>query len=199
VQFSPQSYTCRTKIKQNNGEVIWLTVPIYRRFGQLINEVEINYTHNWVKKHLETIRQNYAKSTYLNRYFPLLEDIYKRKITQLSELNITLIKMLIAQIKSNGIKIVRQSELSNLEGSKNTLLINICKAVGATHYLSGFGARNYNEEEEFKTAGIELIYSDFVHPEYKQTKLPFSPGLSIIDLLFNCGSDSYDILMRRKI
>jgi hypothetical protein len=53
--------------------------------------------------------------------------------------------------------------------------------------LSGQGGSNYQDEQEFERAGIELRYSDFVHPVYQQGQLPFIAGLSILDMLFSCG------------
>ena len=50
------------------------------------------------------------------------------------------------------------------------------------------------EEEIFKESGIELVVYDFKHPEYPQLWGDFLPGLSAIDLLFNCGPQSAEIL-----
>jgi hypothetical protein len=54
----------------------------------------------------------------------------------------------------------------------------------------------YQDEERFKEEGIELVYSDFVHPIYPQLWGDFVEGLSIIDLLFNMGSESKKFFLK---
>jgi hypothetical protein len=73
--------------------------------------------------------------------------------------------------------------------------MNICRHHGGDTYLSGLGAQKYNDEEAFKETGIDLVYSDFEQPVYPQLWGGFVPNLSIIDLLFNCGKKSLEILL----
>ena len=51
----------------------------------------------------------------------------------------------------------------------------------------------------FEKAGIGVEFQDFAIPTYSQhwAKTPddFVPGLSAIDLIFNCGPDSLKALM----
>jgi hypothetical protein len=48
--------------------------------------------------------------------------------------------------------------------------------------------------ELFDKEGIEVIFQDFKHPVYNQLFGDFEPYLSAIDLLFNCGDNSLEIL-----
>jgi len=75
-------------------------------------------------------------------------------------------------------------------GNSTDLLIDIIKKVGGDIYLSGSGGIKYQDEEKFSQNNIKLVYSDFKHPVYSQLWGEFIEGLSIIDLLFNCGKDS---------
>jgi hypothetical protein len=59
--------------------------------------------------------------------------------------------------------------------------------VGATHYLSGNGARDYMQPEKFAQAGIQVVWQQFSHPVYPQQFGAFVPYLSSLDVLFNCG------------
>ena len=69
-------------------------------------------------------------------------------------------------------------------------LIDICRAVGATQYLAGAGASAYVDMDKFKASGIEVSIQEFQHPTYSQCYEPFIPGMSAVDLLLMCGSDS---------
>ena len=80
-------------------------------------------------------------------------------------------------------------------GTSNKLLVNILRKVGATHYLSGPGARAYFDPAPFVEAGIKVVWQDFEHPVYPQLHGEFIPYLSSIDMLFNCGvSQSRELL-----
>ena len=48
--------------------------------------------------------------------------------------------------------------------------------------------------EIFDEEGIEIIFQDFKHPVYNQLYEGFEPGMSAVDLLFNCGDKSLEIL-----
>ena len=75
------------------------------------------------------------------------------------------------------------------------LLIDICKQLGAECYLSPPGSRGYIEGNNvFKENGIVLYYQNYSHPEYQQRYDGFVPHLSILDLLFNEGKASLEIL-----
>ena len=78
------------------------------------------------------------------------------------------------------------SELSPA-GGRNEMLVDLLQKVGATHYLSGIGARAYFDPAPYAAAGIEVLWQDFSHPVYPQLHGEFVPNLSAIDMLFNCG------------
>ncbi len=68
-------------------------------------------------------------------------------------------------------------------------LMKLCQELGATHYISGRGGRDYMRVEEFESAGVNIIYQDldFNNVSYSQGDSVFVPGLSIIDAIFNIG------------
>ena len=100
-----------------------------------------------------------------------------------------------------GIKNVRFTLASELavSGTETELLINICKAIGADTYLSGFGGKKYMDEDAFEKEGINLEYYDFKHPTYRQLWGDLIPNLSIIDLVFNEGERSLEILKGQNL
>jgi hypothetical protein len=77
-----------------------------------------------------------------------------------------------------------------LEG-KTEKLVDLCKQVGATEYISGPAAKTYIDEELFRSESIRLSYIDYSgYPEYQQLFPPFEHGVSIIDLIFNEGQNA---------
>ena len=81
VQVAKRSWQVRNKVKGSNG-IQWLTLPIKntnKRDDLLINEAELDNNQNWLKKHLQTIKQNYIKSNYFDDVYSFLVDIYDNK------------------------------------------------------------------------------------------------------------------------
>ena len=72
-------------------------------------------------------------------------------------------------------------------GQASLRLVNLCKEINAKGYLSGLGAKLYIDEDIFMKNKIDLTYQNYLFKSYKQDSSKFIPGLSIIDVLFNCG------------
>ncbi len=82
----------------------------------------------------------------------------------------------------------------DVEGTKSQLILNICKASGASTYLSGPFGRDYLDSAAFAHEGIALEFHDYPHPTYRQVYPGFEPYLSALDLLLNHGPKSLDII-----
>ena len=192
-QYISGGYINRTRIKSAPG-IEWITIPIHSkgcRF-QAIRDARIVSPVNCFAGQQTTLRYRYGKARWLEAYWPRLQGVYSRGSEKLCDLNVAFIKEIcsILEIKT---KIHLASEFP-CGGTKTVRLVELCKAVKADTYLSGAGGRNYQDEELFKAEGIELRYSDFVHPYYEQRFGRFVEGLSIVDLLFNCGPAAREIL-----
>ena len=78
--------------------------------------------------------------------------------------------------------LVSSSELSVMS-KKSNLILDICRTIGATTYLSGPFGRHYLDKDAFERAGIEVQFHEYVHPIYAQAYEGFEPFMSILDLL----------------
>ncbi len=196
VQYTKNSFINRNKIKTPQRDR-WLTVPVSFKFGQLINEVKINNNVQWRKKNLRTIEINYKKAPHYDAIYDLLKSAcFRNEWELLTDLNIKLINT-ICQFLDLRVKTIRASTLG-FNTSSTDLLIKIIKKLDGKIYLSGKGGANYQDEEKFKQNGISLLYTDFIGPIYPQLYGDFIPNLSIIDLLFNCGSESIKYISQKK-
>jgi len=172
-------YYNKNRIKTPQGEQ-WLTVPIK---SHTCNLQECEIANNKWKTHLKTIFYNYKKTPYFIDYFKYFEKIYKKDFKYLKDLNIELILLLknLFQIKT---PIFFSSNL-NIISLKNKRNIDIVKKLDCDHYLSGIGAKDYNNKEMFHKNNIILEYQEFKYPIYNQIYGKFIPNLSAIDYLFN--------------
>ncbi len=191
VQLSNKSVTHRNKIKCANGPLL-LSVPLATK-RVLIKDVLIFNEINWAQKHYQSLQHCYSRSRYWKMYRDDFREIYSKKWERLVDLNLALIN-LIRDILGIKTKTVLSSTLPDLQGRKTERIIDICRKLGGDVYLSGEGARVYNDETAFKNSNIELRYQNFKHPVYHQLWGEFIPNLSAVDLIFNCGPESRKIL-----
>jgi hypothetical protein len=196
VQFEKQSWQQRNRIKTPSG-LLWLTVPVLFRglLGQKILEVEIRDAEFW-RKHLRGIEVNYGRAPFFEEYFPQVSAILQecRPGTHLVDLNLRLLHWL---MKVFGVRtsVVLASSLAQ-EGKRTELLANICQKLGASQYVSPLGSAVYllDEMNCFRDADIEVVFQNYSHPEYRQLFPPFVSHACALDLLFNEGGRSLEII-----
>lgn len=194
VQYDKESWRNRNRIKTANG-IQWLTVPVLFKLSEapLITEIKIDNKVNWRKKHLASIRQNYAKSKYFNDYIGFFEDAYAREWEYLLDLDLFFISGLARHLGMED-KIIHRSSALIIQGDRIERLINLCKHFGADTFYEGYAGKNYIDENTFLAQGIKIAYQDYQHPVYRQLYGEFVPHLSVVDLLFNHGRESLAIL-----
>ena len=193
VQYKKNEFQNRNKIKTAQGWR-WLTVPVKYHFPQKINEVKINNQIDWKRKHLNALISNYNKSTFFKNYSQFFEEVYSNNWNFLADLNTYIIKWLI-EFFSIETKMLKASDLQLSEESTQRL-IDICNLVKADTYLAGAGAHNYMDVGLFESAGIKIIFQKFQHPIYQQLFGNFEQYMSVIDLLFNHGPKSLEIIRK---
>jgi hypothetical protein len=192
VQYKKNEWQNRNRIKTAQNWQ-WITVPVCYRFPQKINEVEINNRDKWQKKHLQALVTNYSKAPYFDDYFSTLKNCFNRDWKWLSELNVFLIEHIRGFFGLEQKPTALASSLS-LRDDPTDRLIDICKSVGADAYLSGRDGETYMNLDRFEANNIEVIFQEFHHPVYPQLFDEFQSHLSVIDLLFNCGPESVEII-----
>jgi len=195
VQFEKNSFTNRNKIRTREGWT-WLTIPVKTagKFGQLpIHEIEIANEKKWAVKHWQSLRLNYANAPYFAEHAAFFEGVYSRPWDRLSDLAREITAYL---LDAFGIKtrLYFSSEM-NISGKKDELVLNLCRELGTTTYLSGPLGRNYLREDLFHGNGIAVRYDDYRHPTYPQAHPGFEPYMAALDLLFNAGPASLKIIL----
>ncbi len=196
VQFEKNSFTNRNKIRTQTGWC-WLTVPVRTagKFGELaINEIEISSEKKWAFKHWQSLRLNYSKAPFFEPHAAFFEGIYTRPWQRLSDLMRETTAYL---LDAFGIRTrLYFSSQMKVSGKKDELVLNLCRELGATVYLSGPLGRNYLQEDLFRRQGIALRYDDYRHPTYPQVYQGFEASMSALDLLFNAGPASLGIILK---
>ncbi len=197
VKYLKQDWNNRNRIKGAGGPM-WLTVPVATNGTDniLLPDVRICNEHNWRLKHWRSITSCYGRARYFDQYAPFFEEVYRRKWDSLNELNNCMLLWLL-EVLGIKVRFLRASEL-RFEGTKSDLVLDMCRKLDAKTYIFGTLGRDYARVEDFQRAGIEPIFQNYRHPEYPQLHGSFVSHLSIIDLLFNAGPASLEILMKNQ-
>ncbi len=201
VQLSDSTYQNRNIFLDNSQKEHLLTIAINKKNYQEKDFSELTINNNiWQKKHQKFIMYNYKKHPYFDEIYPLLETFYKNDYEYLID---PLFESMKLSMKIFGINVkIQKSSSLNLskENTKDKLVLDILEKVHAKEYLSGQGAKNYQDDSKFKDKNIILHYQEFKHPVYPQyKKSDFHSGLSCLDAAFNLGiSDCRKLLKEIK-
>jgi len=186
-----RSYVSRTRVAdQPDGR--WLTVPVSRKSGQKIVEVELAQDSKWRSKHLSLLEQVYSNAPFRDDLLELMSAVYGAEHAHLSMLNTHLLEQVMKYLGIHR-KLFRSSSM-NIESTSDQRLIDLVKCVGGDTYLSGKGGQNYQDPVKFEKDGINLTVREYHPVEYAQGGANFIPGLSIVDLVAWRGRDVFDVL-----
>lgn len=197
--FRKNYYQNRNRIRGSSG-LDWITVPVVKKAltHTLIKDVKIAPIE-WERKYYGHILQAYAGA---RRYDVVQGEI--RNVIQtfhntgrgfIAELNHRIIAMFAAQLDITTEVVFADYKCLDEWGSNRLLCLLKCLSrmwkipLDDITYIAGPFGRDYIDERSFMDAGIEIIYNDFVHPEYKQVYEPFIPYASTIDLLMSYNPD----------
>ena len=187
VQFSKGSFSNRVQVKTQSG-IKWLTIPLKKLvLGQLINEVEIDYTTDWRKKHITTLNHAYSKASYKDEMIGLVEKVFEKKYLNLAELSNASLMSLVRYFNLENERIFIDSSSLGIPGSSSQRVMEVCLKLNSHNYITGHGAKNYLDHELFERNGIDVNYIDYGLSIYSQEHGEFTPYVSALDLIANCG------------
>jgi hypothetical protein len=190
MQYTRRDWRNRNQIKTPQG-VQWLTVPVRvkGKYHQKVRETEIDGVE-WAANHWRTLAQNYRRAPHFDEIAEWLEPLYLgATYSHLSQLNRCLIEAVCGYLSiKTGIS---NSWDFRLVDGKTERLADLCVQAGASEYISGPAAKDYVDEQVFEDRGISLHWFQYNgYPEYPQLWGDFVHGVTILDLLFNCGRQS---------
>lgn len=187
------SYANRTQIKMANG-AHWMTMPLPKKGRYRYCNQPLLPLDRWANKTWKTLTACYAGSPYWN--YSDFDACFSQAIEDsiaLSDFNVAMIHWALDALDIHP-PMALQSFMPDISGKNFMIAIGMCRYFDCDVYLSGTGARAYNDPGAFEEAGIELRYQEFACPEYPQRFGLFEPNLSILDLIFNCGPEAGGIL-----
>jgi hypothetical protein len=194
VQYTTRDWRNRNSIKTAAGKR-WLTIPVHStpQASTMIDEVRV-VDSRWAVRHIDILRCNYRKAAAFREVSPWLFEILESAAGEelLSRINARLLigiaeRLGITTPISRSTDFIPRDVQNALD--KNMRTLAVCRAAGANCYLSGPAARNYLDEELFRSHGIDVAWMSYEnYPPYPQLWGDFEPNVSIVDLLLNTGA-----------
>lgn len=195
TQFKKNDWQNRNKVCVSSGWQ-WISLPVMHDFGQKIYEVKIKDPKKSLSKNWRSLQVTYSRAPFFKQYAPSFEELYNSDIEFLSELNCRIITIT-AEHLGIKTKFIRSSELPSIETTSTQALIDLTRLVDADTYISGGEGINYLDMELWNGTGLKIMFQKYHHPVYKQfNNTEFQSYMNVLDLLFNCGGDSLEILAK---
>ena len=200
VQFSKKSWQQRNFIKTQQGALM-LSVSIKKsKLTTSIKDIKTMDSKKILKNHWKAISLAYKKSPYFEKYKQLFENIYSKNYTSLRNFNIDIIKT-ICEVLGIQTKFIYSSDIIiKKDQNDNTTkkIIKLCKGAGITTLYDGFGASKILDSDMINKSNIDFKFQDLIHPLYNQLHGKFISHMSTIDLIFNEGPKSLDIIRQAR-
>lgn len=170
--YIKQSYRNRCTILGTNG-VLDLTIPTIKQSGTktVITDIEISYDTNWNKIHWQSIVSAYNSSPFFEYYRDEFEKLILSKESNLFTFNTNLQNLCITLLQITPL-IMHNSEFVPI--SSESLFYDLRYSLSP---------KNNVDAQEFKP-----------YHQVFDNKFGFSPNLSILDLLFNEGTNAISFL-----
>ncbi len=180
--FSRQSAQNRARIRTDQG-ARWLTIPRrHAGLGQPLAEVEV-VDDGWRRRHLATLRAAYGMAPFYDHVAPELADLLGRPYASLADLAAATVAWTVRWLEAPA-EVVRAS---TLPGTPDTL----ATVLGEADPLLTLPESARSDRAQ--VAGPVRVLR-FAEPERRQAFPDFVPGLSVLDLVFNYGPASADVL-----
>jgi len=151
-----------------NGEPEFITVPTIGSKRLNINELKPDSSQPWVARHTTKLKSSLDGSTFKNFALNLFAEVTSTPQESLASLNSISVRKLCSEILGDKCPTFYDSTEFRRSSTGTQALIEICQELGATHYLTGHGAKRYIDVEQFSKAGISLEFIEYRIRPYTQ-------------------------------
>lgn len=169
--YPKQTYRNRCEILTANGKFS-LTIPVSKPYGNhtMTKDIGIANYQNWQTLHWRTIESAYANSPFFLYYKDHLLPLFQKKYHNLLHYNLELLKVLFEILEIDKPVILTTSYHKTV-----TDIFDIREVITTKKPFTDFAFKTYYQ-----------VFED---------KFGFTPGLSILDLVLNMGTESTEILL----
>ena len=192
--YERQSYRTRTRIVGPNG-VQDLTVQISRRSGEKMpmRTVGLSYLETWPQQHLHAIRTAYGNTPWFIHYIDAIENVVLQRYERLIDLDLATMRLGLKWLGLTTEVQVRETYL-DVSGEHRAVSGECGPSVPhsplVTHHSMLDLRTTFHPKKRLPT-GVEPVPP---YPQVFADRHGFSPRMSLIDLVCNCGPEAKGII-----
>lgn len=177
----------RVQVKTERG-LRWITVPLSdHRRGQPIDEIKIDNTQNWQKQHIGILKQAYRNAPFKSEMLDLVNSVIGAPAETLGQVSRASMLALADYFDLRSSRNFVDARTLHVQGEKSQRLHDMVLALRGTKYITGHGARDYLDHALFERSAIAVEYMRYECIPYPQLHGPFTPYVTSLDLIANCG------------
>ncbi len=183
--FPKQTMRNRCRIAGANG-VQTLSIPVCKSESkQFTKDVQISYQTAWQHQHWNALRSAYEHTPFFTYFADYFRPFYEKRYTYLLDFNMGLHEVVVSLLKNHEPRIKNQVPYVGNEQSLNTLNSLITDTWSGDKDLD-----RYFQETHLKDVSTREYHQIFAD------KHGFQENLSIVDVLFNLGTEALDYVQR---
>jgi len=192
VSFIKKSFINRNSILLNNKSYKFTLEVLGASQNRFINNIEVG---NNKSKILKTIQRAYSKAPYFEEVYPLIKKIFEYDEKNLSKFIGYSLKMVsnYLQIDTEFVYSSKINKNNNLKGQDK--IIEICKLMGASHYINAIGGQSLYDKNQFYIENINLGFLETAASRYKQFNSEFINNLSILDIMMFNSKENISVIL----
>ncbi len=188
VQFSKGSFVNRVQVKTAQGTK-WMTIPVSITLGQRIDATRIDESRDWRQSHLAMLTDAYGRCPHFDDMMAIVCSVYGDAAADIGSLSEASVMAVCRYFGLERDRTFLRSGALGIEGASSRRVLDIVLALGGRRYVTGHGARNYLDHGLFEEAGVRVEYMDYQRLPYPQQHGQFTPYVSVLDLIANCGPE----------
>jgi hypothetical protein len=201
VQYLERDWQNRNQIKVSSDATTWLTIPVdlkgsaSRRIADiLIKKEQCREEDKWNFRHWRTLQASYGRAPYFSHYREFFESLLLgTQWERLVDINLAILKKIFEWFEIDTELVIGSEQ--NFSQKKSELILEHARTFNADMVVTGTHGRDYIDTTSFLEKNIKIVFQEYVHPQYPQRFGTFLPNLSFVDLLFNCGPQSREIVL----
>ena len=211
LNYMRQGWVHRNRIRLKGGGEFYCAAPLLGASSNVrIRDVRVDPAGRWPGRFLDLLEHNYKKAPFYDDVFPAIEQAVRRPATHLTEVNRNGIRAVAEflgiatpishdtapfQDFEDAARAERSPWLDELARDMGTTdiktlrVLYLCRQERADAYLNPPGGRELYARDVFAQNDVALQFLQPTLAPYPQQGDGFLPGLSILDVLMNCGRE----------
>ena len=194
----------RNRLQGRNHAPFQFTAHVSGRSShRRISEMKLIETRGWRRKLKKSLVQNYRGASHFEETYAMAEVWIDTPEDTLHGFNAATIDGICRHLgvdteivrRNEGYLELEQALEAERKDSDSGLpakvrrLLTMCAREGATTYVNAIGGTGLYREEWFREVGVDLRFLRTELVPYPQFHEPFTPNLSILDVLMSCGRE----------